>query len=234
MFPAIYTYIQLYRYSHDWWPINTIRTPNPTFAHAHTMIRILLGLLFCLLFINFSVLNTVKKSSNSTKKFNFNINDDLHKETSNKLVHIDCKSTKMPCVSNIQCQKLCTSWPNTIYRCKDFHCHPYNIDETKQTITEKNCNIKHGVIPLLRAFDVLNLFWNCSSLYKHIWTDNDQKQPFACNGGSFDIDLTKETLTLIKCRCPPNHIRGILKEKPHIPKCIHKDQVMFYINFIQI
>lgn len=94
------------------------------------------------------------------------------------------------------------------------------------------CNEKHGLFSILSATTfITEPFWQCRSMFNHLWSDDDRLQPGVCEGGLLDTNVLDHQPTINDCHCPPGTTL-MSNNDGVIPLCIDNKLVNFYSNYV--
>lgn len=123
----------------------------------------------------------------------------------------------VPCFENLDCNILCRE--NLVF-CKDNFCKVGEIQDTEAG----QCNPKHGIVAVFLG-DVAtgSTSWECISLYRYLFTDQDAVVKGVCEGGVFDVDLVMNEYRPEMCVCPRDKTLIWRDDDPFvlsIPRCV--------------
>ena len=135
---------------------------------------------------------------------------------------VDCKTTRLPCVTDRQCADNCTI-QNAVGAlvCDNGFCANRDATYTGRP-DDFECDIRLGLIKVYVASEFV-VDQLCISTYRDLVDDLGEPRPYLCQNGILDIDLVNKPFSPGDCRCASGYTKMLFNQTAlarTIPVCI--------------
>lgn len=187
--------------------------------------------------INGIIIKTKRPKSGMSKR-TVNIQSKLINAT-----RLDCNENKnVLCNFAIDCFTTCRTDGHE-YECDYGRC-VRKIVKKDDPNEEIFCNQNHGIYKAIESINELNVAkWSCVSMYPELWSDEDKKNPGACQGGTLNTNvygIKGHAPELTDCKCPDGSTLSYFSGKQisaanaQIPVCLPSDRLHLYTDYTQV
>ncbi|ABM45759.1 per os infectivity factor 3 [Spodoptera frugiperda multiple nucleopolyhedrovirus] len=135
---------------------------------------------------------------------------------------VDCNSTRLPCISDQQCQDNCLIQTAIGgIACNNGFCGTRDASFTGRP-DDFECDPKLGLIKAYVASEFV-VDQMCISTYRDIVDDLGEPRPYLCDNGVLDIDLISKQFSAADCTCSSGYTKMLFNQTAlarSIPVCI--------------
>ncbi len=134
---------------------------------------------------------------------------------------VNCAHTKLPCVTDRQCQNNC-ALSAFDYTCDNGFCSLQDPNVSGQPADEVDCDARLGLVKVFVAseFAVRQL---CLSTYRDYFDDSGDLRPYICEDGTLNVNLQLHDIFEDNCTCHYGYTRMIFNQTAlarSIPVCV--------------
>lgn len=142
----------------------------------------------------------------------------------------DCQSETIYCSSRGDCVDICSN-KNFVCNKSSNVCEPLIYEVVGESV---KCNAAHGSYWALGVDEFIGEGYYCINRFPELFDENDKLLPHVCNGGAFDVDVTKKLPTLTDCKCPKSSELVYHESTPNVPRCIDKTLLEYMTTFHRV